>query len=361
MKTDGKQNFPRDSLDGSPLVRSKRNISEKHNSERLYENLPGIDVERKEVEGPKIVIVGAGFVGTTFAYSLLIRGLASQIVIIDINKERAEGEVMDLNHGLPFAYPAKIWSGDYSDCKGADIVVVAVDKGQKIEQSRLELAQGNFGMLKQVIPSITMYNKECILLVVTNPLDVMTYAALKLSGFSWNRVIGSGTILDTARLRYLLGEHLEVDPRNVHAYIIGEHGDSEVPVWSLATVAGIRLKDYCPICKVPYDTDELNDLFLKVKNAGYEIIKRKGRTNYAVALGMTKIVESIIRNENAILTVSCLLRDYHGVSDICLSVPVVLNRNGVKETIRLPLNEKEIEDFQKSAAIVKKVADSLGL
>jgi len=320
-----------------------------------------LDLTGKGVGGPKIAVVGAGFVGTTFAYSLLIHGLASQIVIIDINQEKAEGEVMDLNHGMPFAYPARIWAGDYSDCRDADIVVVAVDKGQKIQQSRLELAEGNFQVLKQIIPNITRYNSEGILLVVTNPLDVMTHVALKLSGFPKNRVIGSGTILDTARLRYLLGEHLQVDPRNVHAYIIGEHGDSEVPVWSLANVAGIRLKDYCPICKVPYNPDDLNDLFLKVKNAGYEIMKRKGRTNYGVALGLTKIVESIIRDENAISTVSCFLEDYHGVSDVCLSVPVILNRTGVKEVIKLPLNDEEITAFQKSAVTVKKVVHSLEL
>jgi L-lactate dehydrogenase len=187
-------------------------------------------LQSQSVDGPKIVIVGAGFVGTTFAYSLLIHGLASQIAIIDINRERAEGEAMDLNHGMPFAYPVKIWAGDYPDCRDADIVAIAVDKGQKIEQSRLDLAQGNFEMFKQVVPNITRHNSKCILLVVSNPLDVMTYATLKLSGFPQNRVIGSGTILDTARLRYLLSEHLQVDPRNVHAYIIGEHGDSEVPV-----------------------------------------------------------------------------------------------------------------------------------
>lgn len=309
--------------------------------------------------GSKIVVVGAGFVGTSFAYSLLIRGLASQIVIIDVNKDRAEGEAMDLNHGVPFAYPTKIWAGDYSDCKDADIIVISVDKGQRIEQSRLDLAVGNFEIMKQVISNITRYNRDCILLVVTNPLDVMTYAALKLSGFPSNRVIGSGTVLDTARLRYLLGEHLQVDPRNVHAYIIGEHGDSEVPVWSLANVAGIRLKDYCPICGLPYKVDDLNRLFLQVRDAGYEIMKRKGRTNYAVALGMTKIVESIVRDENAIVTVSTFLGNYHGVSDVCLSVPVILNRSGVKGIINLPLNEEEIVNFQKSADIIKKVITSL--
>ncbi len=313
----------------------------------------------EKIVGPKVAIVGAGFVGTTFAYSVLIRGLVSQIVLIDINKERAEGEAMDLSHGLPFAHPVKIWAGNYSDCKDADIVLIAVDKGAKIEKSRLELAQGNFEIFKQVIPKITEHNKQCILLVVSNPLDVMTYAALKLSGFPKSRVIGSGTVLDTARLRYILGEHLQVDTRNVHAYIIGEHGDSEVPVWSLANIAGIRLKDYCPICKVPYDSEMFNELFLKVKNAAYEIIERKGRTNYGVGLSLTKIVESIIRNENSVLTVSCFLEDYHGVSDVCLSVPAIVNRDGIKETIELPLDEKEIEDFRKSARIIQKINDSL--
>jgi len=313
------------------------------------------------VEGPKIAVIGAGSVGTTCAYSLLIQGLAAQIVIIDIDKERAEGEAMDLNHGVPFAHPVKIWSGDYADCEDADIIIITVDKGQRLEHSRLDLAQGNYEVMKRVVNSITKYNKECIILVVTNPLDVMTYATLKLSGFPKNRVIGSGTALDSARLRFLLGEHLEVDPRNVHAYIIGEHGDSEVPVWSLANIAGIRLKDYCPICNVPYDQQQFDELFLKVRNAGYEIAKRKGHTNYAVALAVSKIVESILRNENAVVTVSTFLEDYHGVNDICLSVPVVLNRTGVKEIIKLPLDDKEISDFRNSASLIRKVNDSLQL
>lgn len=309
----------------------------------------------------KIVIIGAGFVGSTFAYSLLTHGTVSQIAIIDIDKDKAEGEAMDLNHGLPFVQPVKIRAGDYSDCEGADIVCITVDKGQKIEKSRLDLAKGNFEIMKQIIPRIKEYNEECILLVVSNPLDVMTYAAYKLSGFLKSKVIGSGTILDSARLRFLLGEHLQVDPRNVHAYIIGEHGDSEVPVWSLANVAGIRLQDYCPMCRVPYDSEHFNDLFLKVRDAAYEIIRRKGRTHYAVALGMTRIVESIMRDENAVLTVSCFLEDYHGVSNIYLSVPAIINRSGVKELIKLPLDKKEIEDFQKSAATIREVNDSLGL
>ena len=313
----------------------------------------------EKLSGRQIGIIGSGAVGTTFAYSIIISGLSSQIVLVDINKQRAEGEAMDLNHGVPFASPTRIWAGEYSDCEDADVVVIAVDKGQIIKQSRLELAAGNYELFKEIVPSITKYNNDCILLVVTNPLDVMTYAALKLSGFPKNRVIGSGTALDTARLRFLLGDYLKIDPRNVHAYVIGEHGDTEVPVWSLANVAGIRLKDYCPICRVEYNVDEFNKLFLQVKNAGYEIIERKGRTNYAVALALTKIVQSILRDENAILTVSTFLEDYHGVSNICLSVPVVLSKNGVREIIKLPLDQREVSDFQRSARIIADVTNSL--
>jgi L-lactate dehydrogenase len=192
----------------------------------------------KKASGSKIAIIGAGFVGTTSAYCILIRGLASQIVLIDADRKRAEGEAMDLNHGLPFVEPVEIWAGDYSDCENADIVLVTVGGARKSGQSRLELAAENFEIMNQVVPRITEYNQKCILLVVTNPLDAMTYAALKLSDFPANKVIGSGTVLDTARLRYVLGEYLKVDTRNVHAYIIGEHGDSEVPIWSLANVCG---------------------------------------------------------------------------------------------------------------------------
>jgi L-lactate dehydrogenase len=315
----------------------------------------------KKTSSSKIAIIGAGFVGTTSAYSILIRGLASQIVLIDADRKRAEGEAMDLNHGLPFVEPVEIWAGNYSDCENADIVLVTVGGARKSGQSRLELAAENFEILNQVVPRITEYNQKCILLVVTNPLDAMTYAALKLSDFPANKVIGSGTVLDTARLRYVLGEYLKVDTRNVHAYIIGEHGDSEVPIWSLANVAGIRLKDYCPLCKIPYNKNFFDELFLKVRNAGSEIIERKGRTNYGVGLSLAKIVESIIRNENSILTVSCYLENYYGVSDVCLSVPTVVNRDGVREIIPFPLDEGEKESFQRSADIVKKITKSLGL
>ncbi len=310
---------------------------------------------------PKVAVIGAGYVGSTFAYSLMTRGIVSEIVLIDVAKKRAEGEAMDLNHGLSFVRPTRIWAGDYPDCEGADIVALTAGVAQRPGESRLNLVNRNVEVFRQIVSKVTKYNQKCIFLVATNPVDIMTYTTLKLSNFPPNRVIGSGTILDTSRLRYLLGEYLDVDPRNVHAFIIGEHGDSEVPVWSSANVAGVRLKDFCPVCGKEYDSEYLNTLFERVKNAAYEIIERKGRTYYAIGLGLARIVESVIRDENAVLTVSSLVQDYYGASDLCISVPTIINRNGIREVLKMPLEEKEIEQFQKSALILKNITQSLSL
>ena len=319
-------------------------------------------MERRFCSHPaKVAVVGVGSVGASFAYSLMIHGLVSEISLIDANVKKAKGEAMDLEHGLPFVQPARINAGDYGECADADIVVVAAGAAQKPGESRLNLVERNAAIFKQVIPKIKEHNDRCILLIATNPVDIMTYVSLKLSGFPPNRVIGSGTILDTSRLRSLLGEHFKIDSRNVHAYIIGEHGDSEVPVWSAASIAGVNLKDYCPICGMQYDEQYLEGIFEQVKNAAYKIIDLKGATYYAIGLGLTRIVESIIRDENAILTVSSLLRDYHGVSDVCLSVPSIVNKDGVKQTIKLPLEDSEIKMFQKSASAMKEVIKSLDL
>jgi L-lactate dehydrogenase len=307
------------------------------------------------------VVVGSGFVGSSFAYSLMIHGFASEIVMIDIDQKRAEGEAMDLNHGISFVRPARIWAGDYQDCENADIVVISAGRAQKPNESRLSLMTDNVQVFRQLIPKVKLYNDKCILLIATNPVDLMTYAALKISGFAPNKVIGSGTILDTARLRYLLGEQFKIDPRNVHAYILGEHGDSELPAWSLASIAGTKLKDYCELNGKRCDEQYLKEVFEEVKNSAYKIIELKGRTYYAIGLGLTRIVESIVRNENAILTVSSLLDDYYGVSDICLSVPSIVNRNGIREVLKLPLAKDEIAAFQKSATALKSAAESLGL
>jgi len=308
---------------------------------------------------PKVAVIGTGFVGSTFAYTLTIRGTVSEIVLIDIDKKRAEGEAMDLNHGLSFVQPVKIWAGDYADCQDADIIVIAAGAAQKPDEKRLDLVHRNLEVFKAIVPNIIRYNQNGILLIATNPVDIMTYAALKLSGFPAKRVIGSGTILDTSRLRYVLGEHLNIDPRNVHAYIIGEHGDSEVPIWSLANVAGTPLKEFFLERGEKFDSRHLNTLFERVKNAAYEIIERKGRTYYAIGLGLTRIVESILRDENAILTVSSLLQDYYGMSGICLSVPSIVNHEGIRDALRLPLNKDELESFRKSASTLKEIADRL--
>ena len=309
----------------------------------------------------KVAVVGVGSVGASFAYSLMIHGLVSEISLIDVNAEKAKGEAMDLEHGLSFVQPARINSGGYGECVDADIVVIAAGAAQKPGESRLNLVERNVAIFKQVIPSIIEHNDHCILLIATNPVDIMTYVSLKLSGFPANRVFGSGTILDTSRLRSLIGEKFRIDPRNVHAYIIGEHGDSELPVWSAANIGGVQLKEYCPICGMKYDEQYLDEIFEQVKNAAYKIIDLKGATYYAIGLGLTRIVESIIRDENAILTVSSLLQDYYSVSNVCLSTPSIVNKDGIVQTIKLPLENAEIEMFQKSAAIMKKLIQSLDL
>jgi L-lactate dehydrogenase len=309
----------------------------------------------------KVAVVGVGSVGASFAYSLMIHGLVSEISLIDLNAEKARGEAMDLEHGLPFVQPARINAGGYEECADADIVVVAAGAAQKPGESRLELLKRNADVFKQVIPRIKEHNDRCILLIATNPVDAMTCVSLKLSGFPPNRVIGSGTVLDTSRLRSLLGEHFRIDSRNVHAYIIGEHGDSEVPVWSSANIAGVKLKEYCPVCGMKYDEPYLDKIFEQVKNAAYKIIGLKGATYYAIGLGLTRIVESIIRDENAVLTVSSLLHDYYGVSDLCLSVPSIVNKEGVAQTLKLPLEDAEIKMFQKSASILKNAIQSSGI
>ncbi len=309
----------------------------------------------------KVAVIGTGFVGSSFAYSLMIHGTVSEIVLIYIDMKRAEGEAMDLNHGVSFVRPVRVWAGDYQDCQDADIVIITAGLAQKPGESRLNLVAKNVEIFKQIVPRIEENNRTGILLVATNPVDLMTYATLKLSGFPSSRVIGSGTILDTSRLRYVLGRHLKVDPRNVHAYIIGEHGDRELPAWSLASVAGSKLKEYSKANGQELDDLSLNKMFERVKNAAYKIIELKGRTYYAIGLGLTRIVESIIRDENAILTVSSLLHDYYGVDDICLSVPTIVNRNGVREALKLPLTDEEVRIFQSSASTLKNIAKSLTL
>ncbi len=307
----------------------------------------------------KVVVVGAGKVGSTFAYALLLDGLVGEIVLIDIDHQRAEGEAMDLNHAMPLSHPTRIWAGDYPDCAGADVVVVAAGTAQRPGETRLDLVKRNAAIFEDIIPRITAYNTAGILLIATNPVDVLSYVTWKISGFPSQRVIGSGTVLDTARFRYLLGEHLGVDPRSVHAHVIGEHGDSEVPIWSLAAVAGMRLDDFCRRESCDLGPKIRARISEQTRDAAYEIIQRKGATHYAVAVGLLRIVESVLRDQHTVLAVSSLVPGYYGIEDVYLSLPAVVSRGGVERVLHLPLNEQETEALRKSAAVLRGVLDEL--
>ncbi len=310
----------------------------------------------------RIAIVGAGMVGATFGYATVTSGLASEIVLIDANRARAEGEAMDLNHAVPLHQPCRVWAGEYADCAGADVTVVTAGSAQKPGETRLDLTQRNTDIFKQIIPQIARHNPEGILLIASNPVDVLTYAAIKLSGMPSARVIGSGTILDSARFRYLLSQSFGVDPRSVHAYIIGEHGDSEVPAWSLANIAGMRLPAYCAANLK--DCDEgpiLDDIVRQTRSAAYDIIQRKGATYYGIGSSLLRLVESILRNQRTVYSVSSLIQNQYGIDDVCLSLPTIIDHGGVEKVLNLDLSADEIAGLQRSAGILKEMIQKLNL
>jgi L-lactate dehydrogenase len=308
----------------------------------------------------KIAVVGVGNVGATFAYAVLQSGLANELVLIDANPTKAEGEAMDLNHAIPFATPIKISAGTYEDCRGAAITVVTAGAGQKPGETRLDLVAKNTTIFQSIIPKIVAANPDGLLLIATNPVDILSYISWKVSGLSSEHVIGSGTILDTARFRYLLSQHAEVDPRSVHAYIIGEHGDSEVPVWSLANIAGMRLEEYCKANCTSFELQVWERIYQETKNAAYEIIQRKGATYYAVANGLLRICEAILRDQNTVLSVSTLIHGYHGVDNVYLSVPCVVGRNGIIRTINLDLSPDEEASLLHSADVLRETLNKVG-
>lgn len=298
----------------------------------------------------KVAIIGAGFVGSTCAYALFIEGCANEIALIDINKEKAKGEALDLIHGNLFTPYTKVnYGNSYSLVKDADVVVITAGAHQKLGDTRLDLTKTNAKILKNMISEIIKYNTNCIILMVTNPLDVLTYLAAKWSKFPKNKVFGTGTTLDTARFKQLLGEYYDVNPTSVHAYILGEHGDSEFPVWSSANIAGIRLKDF-----KKYDKKKLNCLFKQTKNAAYEIINRKGSTYYAIGLVVRDIVRDILKNQHKVYPLSCYVDNYYGIKDVCLSIPCVLTKKGIKEKIHIQLDKNEQKMLKKSAGVIKK-------
>ncbi len=309
----------------------------------------------------RVAIVGVGNVGATFAYALLLTGLASEIVLIDKNHAKAEGEAMDLNHAIPFSHPTRVWAGDFADCAGSAVIVLAAGALQRPGEKRLDLAARNAAIWQDIVPKVVQHNPNAVLLVATNPVDVLTYATLKLSGLPPQRVIGSGTILDTARFRYLLSEQFHVDPRSVHGFIIGEHGDSEVPVWSLANIAGMKLRDFCAARQMEYDSQAMEEIFRKTRDAAYDIIQRKGATYYAVAAGIMRLTEAILRNQNTVLSVSSLVQDFYGIDEVCLSLPTVVNCSGIAEVLRIQLDASEIDLLRRSADVLKRAIAALNL
>jgi L-lactate dehydrogenase len=302
----------------------------------------------------RVALIGTGFVGSSYSFALLNQGVTEELVLIDLNKEKSEGDAMDLNHGLPFAPSrTKIWYGDYSDCKDADIVVICAGANQKPGETRLDLVEKNTKIFKSIVDQVMSFGFDGIFLVATNPVDILTYAVWKFSGLPKERVIGSGTILDTARFRFLLGEYFDVDTRNVHAYIIGEHGDTELPVWSHADIAGTSIQEW--IKKKPdFKQEHLDDLFLNVRDAAYHIIQRKGATYYGIAMGLVRLTKAILQNENSVLTVSAYLDGEYGQNDIYIGVPAVVNRSGIREIVQLKLNEEENEKFSNSVNVLKR-------
>jgi L-lactate dehydrogenase len=302
----------------------------------------------------KVGLIGTGLVGSSFAYALMQHGIATELVLIDANAEKAVGEMMDLNHGLSFTKPMKIVAGGYADLSDAKVVVITAGASQKPGESRLDLLSRNAAIFRSIIPKVVKHNPDGIILIATNPVDILTYISLKESKLPPAQIIGSGTILDTSRFRFLLAQYYEVDPRSVHAFIVGEHGDSEIPLWSMANIGGVRLQEFAPLKNKTYDQGEMNKLFISVRDAAYEIIKRKGSSYYAIGLGLLSIVEAILGNYRSVLSVSTLMTGQYGVSDICLSLPSVLGENGVEEILTLSMSAEEEEGFRESAVKLKK-------
>lgn len=307
----------------------------------------------------KCAIIGCGNVGATTAYSLIQSGLYSELVLIDVNQQKANGEAMDLNHSLPFLQPMQVYAGSYQDLTDASMIIITAGANQKPGQTRIDLVRQNARIFSSIVGEIVKVNTEAILLIVTNPVDILTYVTLKQSGFPPERVIGSGTVLDTGRLKQLVGQHLGVDSRNVHSFIIGEHGDSELAVWSSANVSGIDLDEFCGNCVTGCRTERLYPLYEEVKNSAYRIIEAKGATYYAIAEAIKRIISAIVRDENTILPVSTYVNGHYGLNDICLGLPSVVGRGGVKEVLEIPLNEEEREKLMQSATALRRVLDEL--
>ncbi len=302
----------------------------------------------------KVSIIGAGFVGATTAFALMNSGVATEICLFDINMDKAMGEVMDLVHGTSFVKPVNIYAGNIEETKDSDIVIITAGAAQREGETRLDLIEKNYNIFKSFVPQIAAASPNAILLVVSNPCDVLAYITYKLSGFPSERVIASGTVLDTSRLKYVMGKYFNVNNNNVHAYVLGEHGDSEVVSWSTASIAGESFDEYAKKFNLEWDKDVKAVIESDVKNAAYEIISKKNATYFAVALAVNRIVEAILRDENTILTVSCLMQGEYGIDDVYLAVPTILNSTGAVRIVNPIINdEEELKKLQESANVLK--------
>ena len=307
----------------------------------------------------KAVVVGCGFVGSATAFALMQSHLFSELVLLDVNFDKADGEAKDIAHGIPFAGAMKVYAGTYDDVADAAVVIVTAGANQKPNETRLDLVHKNVDIFKSIIPEIAKRNFQGILLIVSNPVDILTYAALKLSGLPENRVIGSGTVLDTARLKYQLGQHLSVDSRSVHAFIIGEHGDSEIAVWSSSNVSGIPLNDFCEM-RGHYDhVASMKKIAEQVKTSAYEIIAKKHATYYGIAMSVKRICEVIVRNEKSIPPVSTMMHGEYGVDDVCLSTLNMVGYDGVRGKVNVSLTDEEVAKLRHSAETLKDVMKNL--
>ena len=305
----------------------------------------------------KVVIIGCGFVGAACSFSIMQSGLFSEMVLIDSDRAKAEGEALDISHGVPFAKPIKIYAGDYDDIKNASMIIVTAGANQKPGETRLDLVKKNISIFKSIIPEIKKRNFKGILLIVANPVDILTSVALKMSGLPENKVLGSGTVLDTARLKYELGNHLNVDSRSVHAFIIGEHGDSEIAAWSSANVSGIPLNNFCEM-RGHFDHEcSMERIAENVKNSAYEIIEKKRATYFGVAMAVKRICEAIVRDEKSILPISSMMHGEYGIEGISLSMPAIVGKDGVETHVPIQLNQDEISKLQKSAETLKNILE----
>ncbi|MFW5488488.1 MAG: L-lactate dehydrogenase [Desulfovibrio sp.] len=314
-----------------------------------------------ETRRTKLALIGIGAVGAAFAYALSLKRLVNELVLVDLDKNRAEGEAMDLRHGLPLIGPMEITAGEYEDCVGADIVVITAGANQKPGQSRLDLLRTNTRVVTDIAKNILKLGGEPIIIVASNPVDVLTFDLLKQTGLPKNKIIGSGTVLDSSRLRQTLAETLQVDVRSVHAHVIGEHGDSELAVWSQANISCVPLKYFFAQRGVPYTEETRAEILQKVRGAAYEIIKRKGSTSNAIGVALCRIVEAIIKDEKSVLTVSTSMKGIHGLPDVCLSMPCVIGENGIEAVLESLLNDEECEALHESAKVLRKHAEDMGL